>query len=313
MHDVLIVGGGPAGLSAALILGRCGRSTLLYDEGKPRNLATCKVNGYLAVPDCSPAELRDRGHSQLRELPHVEVQSGKIDAVKGNKNGFFYTTSGGEQGAARKLLICVGLRDDIPAWPGVDEHYGRGVYTCPYCDAWENRNQPLAVYGKGSKGYGFAFEMTIWSSEVTLISDGPAEMSPAGLEALERHGVKVREEKVTRLIGDGAAVKRLEFRSGSPLECTAVFLATHQASQSHLAEQLGCKLDEKQMIHNDRRGATSVPGVFAAGDVDTHVGTQMAIAAAADGARAAQAINEELLRDALGSILDIETKNGSSG
>lgn len=305
MHDVLIIGGGPAGLSGALVLGRCGRKTLLCDDGRARNLRTPKINGYLGANNLAPLAFRQLGREQLVPYPLVGILDERIDEIACIPEGFAARTAAGTHLRAKKLLFATGVQDETPEWPGVAEHYGRGVYTCPYCDAWENRQKSLAVYGRGTKGYGFALEMTIWTDKVTLVSDGPAGISLVGRTALDKHGISLREERVSRIIGDGHQLHRVEFCAGPELPCAALFLATGQSRSSRLPEQLGCQLDEVGRISCDNHCSTSHPGVYVAGDVETYVGTQMAIAAAADGARAAQAINQQLLRDSLGDIMDL--------
>lgn len=176
--DVIIVGGGPAGLNAALVLARCRRNVMLFDDGKPRNAASHAVHGFLSRDGIAPGELRAIARSQLEKYPSVVVDSDRVVDASRNESGFCVTTKDGRQFRSRKLLLAGGVVDELPIQPGFRELYGIGVFHCPYCDGWEVRDQPIAVYGKGDdKGAGLALEMTIWSDNIVLCSDGPSELS----------------------------------------------------------------------------------------------------------------------------------------
>src|SRR4051812_46886011 len=172
MHDVIIVGGGPAGLNAALVLGRCRRSVLVFDSGKPRNGVSRALHGYLSREGISPLELRRLGRDQLSHYPTVEFRDETIVSAKPQENGFEVSTLGGERAYSRQLLLATGRIDAVPEKPGFREFYGRGVYHCPYCDGWEYRDRPLVVYGGAQSAVDLALELLTWSAEVTVCADG---------------------------------------------------------------------------------------------------------------------------------------------
>src|SRR4051794_28674746 len=155
-YDVIIVGGGPAGLNAALILGRCRRRVLLIDSGKPRNAVSRGVHGFLTRDGALPSEIRRIARDELAAYPKVEIRDGEIVAARCHGDWFEVTECAGERFSGRKLLLATGLLDDLPDIPGFAELYGNGVYNCPYCDGWEHRDKPIAVYGPGERSVGLA-------------------------------------------------------------------------------------------------------------------------------------------------------------
>lgn len=297
-YDVVVVGAGPAGLSAALMLGRCRRSVLVCDTGRPRNAASRALHGYLTRDGISPREFLDIGRRELRQYGTVEVRDAAVESARCRPDGRFEV--GLEQGVAvtaRKLLLATGVRDNVPDIDGIHELYGRSVFHCPYCDGWEIRDQPVAIYGRGSRGLGLSLELTAWSRDLVLCTDGPPEIDEEGIARLSRNGIAVRDERVVRLEGEDGILRRIVFDAGPPLERRALFFTTGQSQQSALAIGLGCEFNEKGTVRTGKYETTHLPGLFVAGDASRAV--QWVIVAAAEGAEAAFAINSDLLREDL--------------
>ena len=298
MYDVVIVGAGPAGLSAALFLGRCRRTVLLCDNGHPRNEASQAMHGFLTRDGMPPLEFLRVGREELRPYTTVECRDVTVTDARCGPSGRFETTlETGEVIESRKLLIATGVRDNLPEIPGMRELYGSSVFHCPYCDGWEVRDEPLAVYGRGERGYGLSLELTAWSRDILLCTDGPSEIDESKTARLTRNGVTIREERVSRLEGRDGALERIVFADGEPSRRRALFFTTGQHQQSALAIRLGCEFNDKGTVRTGKYETTHLPGLFVAGDASRAV--QWVIVAASEGAEAAFAINTDLIKEDL--------------
>jgi thioredoxin reductase len=266
--DALVVGGGPAGLSAALVLGRARRRVLVLDTGRPANALSNGVGGLLAQTGVAPAELRRAGREQLAGHPNVEVRDGAVIDADVAGEGFAVRLDDGTEARTRALVLAHGLRYDPPALPGVQGLWGRSVFHCPFCDGWEVRDLSLAVHGAGPEAARSALVVAGWSSDVLLCTDGPARLN-GERAALARAGVRVREEPIRRLAGGEGWLDRIEFASGPPEQRDALFVRTNRGQPNGLAEALGCELTGAGTIVTDGDGRTTVRGVYAAGDAAT--------------------------------------------
>jgi thioredoxin reductase len=207
------------------------------------------------------------------------------------------TLDTGEEVRSRKLLIATGVRDNVPALEGIEPLYGRSVFHCPYCDGFEIRDEPIAIYGRGERGYGLALELTAWSRDLVLVTDGPCELDEQHHQRLERLGIAVREDRVQRLEGADGILRRIVFEAGEPLDRRAMFFTTGQYQQSELAKTLGCELNDKGTVRTGRYESTHLQGLFVCGDASRAV--QWVVVAASEGAEAAFAINTDLIKEDL--------------
>jgi thioredoxin reductase len=296
LWDVVIAGAGPAGLSAALVLGRARRSVLLCDTGTPRSWAAREMHGFLTRDGVPPAEFRRLAHKELARYPSVEFRAVEVTAATRNASGRFSVTLGKRRRVrSRKLLIATGVFDHLPTLDGIEQFFGTSVFQCPYCHGWEMREAPIAVYGKRRRGFEMARAMTAWSANVVLCTDGAARLSDAEKTHLQRNGIPVIEERIERLEGSRGKLREIVFRGGRRLKRTALFFDTPSSSQSQLAEAVGCQFARHGGIKCGQYEATSVPGVFVAGNIIKDV--QLVIVAAAEGTRAAFGINRSLTRE----------------
>lgn len=296
MYDAIIIGGGPAGLSAALVLGRCRRRVLVCDSGRYRNDASRAMHGFLSRDGVHPAELRRIGREQLAPY-NVELRNVLVADAKATDGGFEVTLTSGERLRSRKLLLATGLVDQIPELAGLPEMYGKSVFHCPYCDGWEVCDKAIAVYAQGCDGVRLAKTMRQWSRDIVLCTDGPGgpELDEKERAGLARLGVGLREERILRLEGKNGMLERIAFEGGATLARSAMFLKCAQVQTSDLAYKLRIPVSEEDGIKK-KKGATHeqtyAKGVFVAGDASKDL--LLAIMAAAEGANAAFGINCEL-------------------
>lgn len=294
--DTIIIGGGPAGLSAALVLGRCCRNVLVCDAGTPRSWAAREMHGFLTRDGIAPTEFRALAHQQLERYHNVQFWEGEVtDVARASENTFRVKLADERSELTRKILIATGVMDPLPALPRIEEFWGKSVHQCPYCDGWEVRGAPIAVYGKRSRGLEMARAMTAWTSDIALCTDGHSGLQESEKEHLSRNGVEVIEERIVELSGDNGQLDAMVFKSGRRLPRRALFFDTPCVSQSQIARKLGCQITKKGGIRCGRYEATSVPGVFVAGNIIKDV--QLVIVAAAEGTRAAFGINRSLTRE----------------
>jgi thioredoxin reductase len=294
---VIIVGGGAAGLSAALVLGRACRRVLVCDGGSPRNAATQALHGFLTRDGVAPGEFRRLARAELRPYDTVEIRDVAVTDAACEESRFRVTTADGTTCHARKLLLATGVVDHVPEIAGLRELYGRTVFHCPYCDGWELRGQPIAVYGRGERGYGLALELTAWSRDLVLVTDGPSELEDDQRVRLETQRIPVEERRVARLDGRDGLLERVVFQNGPALPRRALFFTTSQSQRSPLTSRLGCTLTDKGTVRTGPYETTHLPGLFVAGDASRAV--QWVVVAAAEGAEAAFAISQALLKEDL--------------
>jgi thioredoxin reductase len=291
LFDVSIIGGGPAGLSAGITLGRACRRVVLFDNGHPRNAASQAVHCFLGSEGVSPSKLRQSGAAQA-ESYGVKLVNGKITAVLRNEQvgskQFLVRYAAGEF-SSRTVLFATGVRDVRPTIQGLNEFYGTSVHHCPYCDGWEHRDKRLAVIGKSPVELGLT--LSNWSQKITVCTNGePLKKKDA--ELLARNRIEYCTQPIHSLRGTSGKLECIQFEDGSTIDCDALFFSSDQQQRSNLPDRLGCEHDDKGHVKTDKSQCTNIEGVFLAGDADGEV--QFAIAAAAEGAIAAVAIDEWL-------------------
>jgi thioredoxin reductase len=293
-YDVLIVGGGPAGLSAALILGRCHRKTLLCDEGRQRNLSSHAIHGLLGREGLRPSAFLEEARQELMRYKSVSMHRTLVTDITPAGDKFKFVCADGTNGSAAKILLATGLVDEVPELPGAEALYGVSVHHCLYCDGFEYAGKPVAAYGKGDKGAELAIMMKHWIADVVACSDG-TEVSEGVSRKLEEYKIPLRSEPVKSLEGTGGELTNIVFSSGPDLPRAGMFFATgcHQASD--LSKRLGCKRSAKGgVVIDPRTEESSVPGVYVAGDVSRDV--LLVAVGIAEGAEAAVTINKAFLR-----------------
>ena len=294
--DVAIVGGGPAGLSAALLLGRCRRHVVVIDAGEQRNRKAHAIHGYLTRDGASPTDVLRAAQTELLRYPTVRLRSGIVTEIAGARGAFAVHTADGVPVTARRVLLATGVIDVVPGIEGLPELFGRSVHHCPHCDGYEYGDRPIGVYGQAGPGVEAALAMLAWSDDVVLFTDG-RPLAPDARRRCEALGVIVREERVVRLEGRDGRLERVALAGGSTVARAALFLVAGQREQSDLAKQLGCEINADGVVVADEHEVTRVPGVYVAGDAA--VGEQLVVVAAAQGAIAATKIHASLWEEDL--------------
>lgn len=288
-RDVLIIGGGPAGLSGALVLARARRTVTVVDAGEPRNAGVDHMHGFFTRDGMPPARLLETGRTEVRGYGG-EILEGTVTRAE---PGFVLTLADGTRLKGRRLLVTTGVTDVLPDIPGLRERWGREVQMCPYCHGWEVRDRRIAVLGTSENSVHQASLVRQWSPDVTFV----APKAPDGEDAsrLDARGIPVVAGEVRRVVVEHDRLTGLELADGSVLPCDAVFLAPTPVAKDGPLTDLGCEFGDDGLVKVDPTGRTSVPGVWAAGNVATPFG--QVIMAAAAGAMAAAMINADLIEE----------------
>jgi thioredoxin reductase len=294
-YDIGIIGGGPAGLSAAIWSARYLHSVVLVDSGDPRNWETRGVNGYLGMPGVRPAELRASGRDECRAYGVELIDALVLRIDTDDDDTFLLRVEGGETARARRVLLAIGMRDVWPDIPGLEQVYGANAHVCPDCDGREAADRKVVVIGHGRRAVSMALALTTWTSDIIICTNGhPAELEETELcEKLEACNIPVMTDAVVRLGRQGSTITSLELANGMQLDAEKIFFTLAQHPADDLGAQLGCERDHGGHLVVSEHHATSVTSVFAAGDITP--GPQLAIRAAAGGAVAAMAMHKSLL------------------
>jgi thioredoxin reductase len=265
-YDCIVVGGGAAGLSAALVLGRARRRTLLVDAGAPSNRVAHGIGGLLGYDGRPPADLYAAGAAELAAYPSVERRAGTVVGGERRGEAVELELDDGTRETARRVVLATGMDYGVPDVPGAAERWGRSVFHCPFCHGWEVRERPLGVLQRGAQGAERAVLLRMWSDDVTLFADGPAELADDDAERLRAAGVHVEERRIAELRGPGDALSAVVFADGGERRCEGLLVPAALEPRSDLAERLGASEDGPVRLAGDAAGVMpSVPNAIAAG------------------------------------------------
>jgi thioredoxin reductase len=295
IYDCIIVGGGPAGLNAAIILGRCRRSVLMFDSEQYRNKNSHGIHNYLTRDDILPHEFLQLCHKELEKYSVQRIRKKVINAKKNEGNIFAVKDENGIIYYSKKLLIATGLIDTLPDVEGIKEFYGKSVFHCPYCDGWEVRDKKIGVYARNKEGWELALALKCWSNDVSLYTDGKNKVKSFQKEYLDANEIPVISNRIEKLKGENGQLQKVIFKNGEQKDCEALFFVNGYMQQCNIAEAFGCEVNKKGVIVTNRFQQTNIKGLYVAGDASKDM--QFVVVAAAEGAKAGVTINKELQKE----------------
>lgn len=299
--DCAVIGGGPAGLNASLVLGRARRKTILFDDNKPRNAVTSEAHGFITRDGIDPQELKRIAQEELNRYPDVKIEKQRVLNVRKDQQLFHIETESGDFYKARRIILATGFKEILPDITRLEEFYGSSLFSCPFCDGWELRDRPLVVIAEIPGAFHMAKVASNWTNDLIVCTNGKPILSADEKEVLEKNGIQVNEKKIRSLIGTNGKLEVIEFVDGERLFRTGGFVASQWIQASAIGESFGCKLNERGGVEADRFRRTNVEGVFACGDTVMDGPSQLIIAAA-EGSMAGIGVNGELLEERFNAV-----------
>jgi len=296
LYDCAIIGGGPAGLNAALMLGRARRSVALIDNNRPRNAVTHASHGFITRDGVTPNEFRRIAYEELQSYPSVDHLQTEVITVNNHESGFELFDSSGVRVLSRKLILATGVKELFPEIDGFYPLYGRSLFNCPYCDGWELRDQPLVVVSEYTNIFHTAKLLLNWSKDLLVCTNGQSSLAEDQKLQLLTKGIAINEQPIASFVGQNGQLNHLRFVDGTEILRTGGFVTPKFVPSAPFGEQLGCEKTELGGIRTDEKGRTSIPGLYAAGDASYFMPSQL-VFAAADGSRIAMAVNMELTEE----------------
>lgn len=296
LYDCAIIGGGPAGLNAALVLGRSRRKTLLFDDDNGRNLVTRESHGFITRDGIEPEEFKRLGREDIAKYDCVEIKEQRIVSVhRITETHYELVTENGDIFHSIKIIIAAGLKEEQPNIPDIEKFYGTSLFSCPYCDGWELRDQPLAVIAD-KQVFELAKKIYTWSRDLIVFTNGEGRLEEEDKQKLLRKGIKVVEDIIDGLEGDNGQLRSVRLEDGTLIDRVGGFVTPLWSHATPFAKELGCKLSEHGGILTDGYGRTNVWNVYAAGDASLIVPSQLVIAAG-EGSAAAIGVNGDLVNE----------------
>jgi thioredoxin reductase len=295
IYDCIVVGGGPAGLNAAIVLGRCRRKVLVFDTEQYRNRYSHGVHNYLTRDDILPHEFLEICHKELEKYSVQRIRKKVMNAKKNEEEIFSVKDENGTIYYSKKLLIATGLQDTLPDIEGFKELYGKSIFHCPYCDGWEVRDKKVGVYARNKEGWELALALKGWTDHVTLYTDGKNKVKPSQKEYLDANQIPVITIPIAKLEGENGQLKKIVFRNGEAVDCDAIFFVNGYTQQCNIAEAFGCEVSRKGVIVTNRQQQTNISGLYVAGDASRDM--HFVVVAGAEGAKAGVTINKELQKE----------------
>ncbi|WP_314068076.1 NAD(P)/FAD-dependent oxidoreductase [uncultured Vagococcus sp.] len=292
--DCIVIGGGPAGLNAALVLGRSRRLTLLFDDNQPRNRVTNESHGFITRDGITPEAFRAIGYQELTAYPSINIQRQRVVSVTKQKDVFTVTADDASSYYAKTVILATGYKDVLPDIPAIHDYYGRSLFSCPFCDGWELRDQALVVIADNDRAFHFAQVVYNWSSDLIVCTNGHQVVTEQEKVRLQEKSISLYEQPIVALSGSQGQLTSITLADQTQITRNGGFIAANWEPATSFAKDLGCEFNQQGGIKTDDLGHTTVAGLLACGDVSIVNPSQLVIAAA-EGSKAAIAVNAQLI------------------
>ncbi|WP_208585633.1 NAD(P)/FAD-dependent oxidoreductase [Gracilibacillus suaedae] len=293
--DCAIIGGGPAGLSASLVLARAKKNIILFDENKPRNAVTHESHGFITRDGIQPLEFKRIAKQDLEKYLTLSIENQRVIDIKKENKFFMIYTDDGSSYRSRKVILATGLQDVLPEIAGVQEFYGTSLFICPFCDGWELRDRRLVVIADNDRAMHLTKMVSNWSSDLVVCTNGKQVFSKEEKQLLENKNIQVVEYEIEALHGENGYLRKVRFINGIEIEREGGFVAGELKQASSLAKTLGCSMTEMGGIETDDFGRTNIEGVYASGD--TTFSMPQLIVAASEGSKVAAGVVSDLINE----------------
>ncbi|SHN24518.1 Thioredoxin reductase [Gracilibacillus kekensis] len=294
--DCAVIGGGPAGLNAALVLGRSRRKTILFDDNKPRNAVTSESHGFITRDGIDPQEFKRIAQEELSRYPDVSIEKLRVHHIKKENNLFLVETENGEEYYAKKIILATGFKEELPDIPRVKEFYGKSLFSCPFCDGWELRDRPLAVIADDQKAFHMAKVVSNWTNDLIVFTNGNKIHSLEEKELLQSKGISINEKQIATFIGEKGMLEQIQLEDQTTVLREGGFIAAEWKQAASFDSSLEYTLNEQGGIVTDDWQRTNTEGVYACGDTRI-AGPSQLIIAAGEGSMAAIAVNAALIEE----------------
>ncbi|WP_163580728.1 NAD(P)/FAD-dependent oxidoreductase [Gracilibacillus saliphilus] len=293
--DCVIIGGGPSGLNAALVLARAKKNIILFDENKPRNAVTHKSHGFITRDGIKPSEFKRIAKQDLAKYPNLSVENQRVINIKKENESFIIYTDDGSSYRSRKVILATGLQDVLPEIAGIHEFYGTSLFICPFCDGWELKDRRLVVIAENDRAMHLTKMVSNWSSDLVVCTNGKQVFSEEEKQLLQNKNIQIVESEIEALHGEKGYLQKVKFINGMEIEREGGFVVSELKQTSTLAESLGCSITEMGGIETDDFGRTNIDGIYASGD--TTFSMPQLIIAASEGSKVAAGVVSDLINE----------------
>ena len=292
--DCAIIGGGPAGLNAALVVGRGRKQVMVFDDEMPRNRVTQESHGFITNDGMTPFEIRQAGEADLQKYPNIQIKRSRINDIQKREEFFTLLTHKGDTFEAKKIILATGLQDILPEIEGIHDVYGKTLFSCPFCDGWELKDKALALIAENQRALHMAKLLSNWTKDLIVFTNGHV-LAEEDKSLLTEHSIQVIDVPIVSIDHDNGQLRSLQLANGETVKREGGFVASEFKQSAPFAEKLGCQMTQNGGIETDILGRTTVSGVFACGD--NLGGPAQLVLAAAAGSQAGMGVIHELVQE----------------